>query len=558
MYEYLYKCLKEYDSKGFAIKCRYDKKLVEEINSFTSFLNEYDDVSLSERVWYCKNKITEVQLCPYCKTRKRRFRKMNIGLFPTCGDPECKRQGIIKGSKAPRDWDDIQEKMKATYKERTGYEHNSQNPENIKKTKETCLKKYGVETPVKTEKAKEAREKTFVEKYGSQGNMLKENIIKTYGSFSNQRKILSDRASKTFKINAFNLIKEKAKEIGITILSDNYNATSYEDIEMQCDRCGMIFKKSRSAVNHFYMNKLSFCPHCDYKNLTFRSSGERVLGEEIIKFYDGDIQFNKRISNFEVDILIPKKQLAIDYNGIYWHSEMYKEKDVHKTKKERLEKLGYKFIQIWEDDWNDPIKKEIIISRLKSKIGVSERIFARKCTIKELTTNEEIKACNKFLSLNHLQGVAPSSRKFALLYKNEIVEVATFGKSRSLISGNNNEIELIRLCTKNGYNVVGGFSKLMKHAAKEMKCKRIISYADCDWISYDSNGYLNSGFKLIKETACNYWWSKDGIRENRMKFTKAKLIKMGYDPQKTENEIMKEIGYRKVYGSGNLLFEYTI
>ena len=325
---------------------------------------------------------------------------------------------------------------------------------------------------------------------------------------------------------------------------------------MKCDRCGLVFKRYRDSINYYYNNNLHFCPKCDYKNLTFRSNGERELGSEIQKFYDGDIRFNKHIATFEADIIIPDKKLAIDYNGVYYHSELFKTSNAHKEKKHAIEEAGYSFIQVWEDDWHNPIKKEIILSRIKSKLGLSEKIYARKCKVVELTERKEIVNAVKFLKNNHLQGNAPSSRKFALLYNDEIVELATFGKSRKLISGNTDKIELIRLCTKQGYNIVGGFSKLIKFALKELNVDSFISYADNDWINYENNGYLKSGFSLIKETACNYWWAKDGIRENRMKYTKDKLCSMGFDKSKTETEIMNSLGYYKVYGSGNLLFEY--
>lgn len=544
------------DMKGFMSKCRHDKELQKEILELTSFLDDYENVSLSERVWYCKNKIEKVQLCPYCGERRRRYKKMSTDLFATCGEDECKKAGMAKGSKSKRDWNAIQEKMKATYKARTGYEHNSQNPGNISKVKETCEKKYGVDCACKTEKAVENRQSVFKEKYGSQGEMLKQSIINKYGSFSEHAKVCAEKKSATAKMNAFATLKEKAKSLGFTIISDDPNIKSYEDVEIRCDRCGQVFKRYRDSINHFYNQNLQFCPHCDYKNLTYRSNGERELCEEIQKFYSGDMRLNKRVSNCEVDILIPDKKIAIDFNGVYWHSEQFKACNAHQIKKHAVENAGYNFIQIWEDDWNDPTKKKIILSRLKSKFGLSKKIFARKCEMRELISKDDVKLANNFLNENHLQGSAPSSRKFALFYDGELVEIATFGNSRKLIYGNSSSVELIRLCTKIGVNVVGGFSKLLKFAVKEIGAREIISYADCDWVSYKDNGYLKAGFSLVKETGCNYWWSKSGKRENRMKFTKAKLVSEGCDTSKTEKEIMKELGFVRVWGSGNLLFTF--
>ena len=136
--------------------------------------------------------------------------------------------------------------------------------------------------------------------------------------------------------------------------------------------------------NHIYCNK------CEYKELTFRSNFEKEVVSEIgnlIKETKYSVITNKHIYNgkehFEVDILIPELNLAIDCNGLYWHSELQKEDNFyHYKKKEFIENCGYSLIYIWEDDWNDIYKKDIILSRLSSKLKLNKHIYARKCLIK--------------------------------------------------------------------------------------------------------------------------------------------------------------------------------
>ena len=43
----------------------------------------------------------------------------------------------------------------------------------------------------------------------------------------------------------------------------------------------------------------------------------------------------------------------------------------------------------------------------------------------------------------------------------------------------------------------------------------------------------------------------NGIREHRFNWRKQKLVKMGYDKEKTENEIMLELGFWRIYNAGN-------
>ena len=62
--------------------------------------------------------------------------------------------------------------------------------------------------------------------------------------------------------------------------------------------------------------------------------------------------------------------------------------------------------------------------------------------------------------------------------------------------------------------------------------------------------YEKLGFDFVYRTKPNYWWVVDGIRKHRFNFSKSKLIKQGFDPDKTEVEIMHDRGFYRVYGCG--------
>jgi hypothetical protein len=119
-----------------------------------------------------------------------------------------------------------------------------------------------------------------------------------------------------------------------------------------------------------------------------------------------------------------------------------------------------------------------------------------------------------------------------------------------------NEYELLRFCSKLNYQVNGAASKLFTYFIKNFKPYLIISYASCD-IS-DGNLYETLGFKFINHTGLNYWWAKNGVKYHRSNFMKHKLIKNGEDKNKTEDEIMKQNGYVKLWGTGNLKYEYLL
>jgi uncharacterized protein YcfL len=530
----------DYNNKALIVKLRYDDKLKTELLNETSFLDKINP-SISERVYYYRNHFSEIQLCPYCNKRPLKFNKLDKGFYSTCGDTTCKKAGMSKGAKTSRDWDEIQKKMRKTYYEKTGYTHNMQNPDFIKE-----LKDNNHTWGICTEKAIENRKKVIAEKYGSVAEMLKQGTIKKYGSLSNKSKIFAQKASIKQKETKFNDVLNRLKEFDFTYISH-----TDDNFTVQCNKCSTVLHITRYGIMYNLRNNKRFCTKCDYKNMTFRSHFEHEISDIIKKYYTGEIWYNKYIAKHECDIAIPELKIAIEANGCYWHSEEYKDKNAHIDKKKDVESEGWNLIQIWEDDWNDNIKKDIIISRLKSKLGYSEKIYARKCIIKEVSGTES----KKFLINNHLQGYIPATYKYGLYYNNELVELITLGKTRKVISGKHDCIELYRLCTKKGYNVIGGFSKLLKYAKNILKTE-IISYSDCDWCRINDNGYLKAGFELIKITQPDYWWNIDGIRRNRLNYTKSKLVKEGNDPNLSEVEIMHNKKYFRIFGSGNLLFIY--
>lgn len=118
---------------GLIVSIRYDEIAQTELNNKTSFLNSYSDVTISERLYYYMNNLTEPELCPYCNKKKKRFIKLDKGFFATCGSETCKKQGMSMGALQKRDWDKISNKAKQTYKRKHGVEHNMQDPTFIMK-----------------------------------------------------------------------------------------------------------------------------------------------------------------------------------------------------------------------------------------------------------------------------------------------------------------------------------------------------------------------------------------------------------------------------------------
>ena len=273
---------------------------------------------------------------------------------------------------------------------------------------------------------------------------------------------------------------------------------------------------------------------------------------EFVKSLNNSTINRYKINNTEIDIYLPDLKIGFEFNGLYWHSEEYKSSTYHLDKtKECLEQV-IQLIHIWEDDWT--YKQDIVKSMILNKLGKSDRIFARKCEIKEISDNKLIR---DFLDSNHIQGFVGSKVKLGLYFNDELVSLMTFGNLRKSLGQKSKEgsYELLRFCNKLNTSVVGGASKLFKYFTDNYDVKEVISYSDLS--RSNGNMYQQLGFKLLHNSDPNYYYVIDDIRKHRFNFRKDKLVSEGYDPNKTEIEIMSERGYHRIFDCGMQKWGYV-
>jgi len=449
-----------------------------------------------------------------------------------------------------------------------GVEHSSQLNIYKEKQKETNLKKYGKLSPLLNCKIKEKTKETNLRKFGfihqNKNEKIKDKIKKTKNikyddeTFNNRNKAILTNLKKYGVKNPSmnNKIKNKilkSKEITLKNSDKNILTVSFinKKITMICKN-NHIFNIDISLYKNRKRINTEICTICNPLNST-KSGMEIQLIDFIKENYIGNILKNKRniINPLELDIYIPELKLAFEFNGLYWHNEEHKPNNYHLNKTEECEKQEIHLIHIYEDDWI--YKQDIVKSMILNKLNLTpNKIGARKTKVKEITDNKLIR---EFLETNHLQGFVGSKIKLGLFIENELVSLMTFGKRRVAMGKkytNEGEWELLRFCNKLNTNVIGGASKLFKYFMKNYKPKEIVTYADR---SHSNGGlYEQLGFNFIGKTKPNYYYIIDGIRHHRFNYRKDKLIKEGFNFNKTEHEIMIERNIFRIYDSGNLKY----
>jgi len=397
----------------------------------------------------------------------------------------------------------------------------------IDNIKEIHIDKLGVDNPFKSDFIKNKIKETNIRKLGVENPSLSE--------------LVKNKISLGVKKNWENKCLKYYNDINVI----SYKNSVYN---IECDNNKLhVFEIEKTLLHNRKFLKSTLCTICNPQNSINISGLELKLRAFIESIYSGEIIYNTRsiISPFEIDIYLPKLKVAIEFNGLYWHNELKKEKNYHLNKYNLCMTENIELIQVWEDDWL--YKNEIIKSILSNKIGNKVyNIYARKCNIRKISNKE----ANIFLVNNHLQGAVKSSINIGLYYNDELVSIMCFGKLRiALGNKDKNGYELYRYCNRLNTSIIGGGSKILEFFKRNINFNHLITYFDKNFGT--KNLYERIGFKYLCDTKPNYFYSIDGIKRHRYKFRKNVLVMEGYDQNKTEKEIMFERGIYRVYNSGN-------
>lgn len=413
----------------------------------------------------------------------------------------------------------------------------------IQNSQNSLIKKYGEKSFFNLEKFKKNKKKLYFERFGVESPMHLEKNVNKLKETIRRKHLIS--------------LLPKLDENNLVFLSEykkNKDGNTSQPYMFKCKSCDNVFSSTLLGSG-----KIPICRKCHpiIKNSKLEQFIKDFLNQKNIPHVSSN---RKLLDGKEIDIYLPDLKLGIEVNGNYYHSENGgdKTKSYHINKTILSNEKGIDLIQFYEDEIL--FKRDILLSKLSSKLNLNTKIHARKCHIFDISKKDS----SLFLEQNHLQGNSIDKIRIGLFLGEDLVSVMTFGKKRKSlgkINNNDNEYELVRFSNKKYTNVVGGFSKMLKYFLNKYNPTKIETFADIRWsgINYSKTVYHKNGFKFIGKTPPNYWYIKNdkySNRYHRFGFRKDVLIKDGYDENLTEWEIMKIKGYDRIWDCGSLKFEF--
>jgi hypothetical protein len=510
--EYIDKKSKFVTREDWLIK--YNKPLYNLITKIYS-----NDIPFKEKVYQFRFKLKKTPICKQKNCNENvKFLSYTSGYRNYCS------------IKCHSNCDKIKSNRKKTNQKKYGFDHPMKSKKVQDKLKLFFNEKYGVDNPFQSDNIKLKIKKTNEKKYGFdnpnknkliRGKIEKTNLIK-YGHKTTLLNNVVNNKIKESKLKAYLL--KWCKFLGITI--DNITVDGENlIIKNLCEIHGeFVIDKKILYSRIFYDNKNYLCTGCNPVN-KFNSFGQLEMRDYIIDLGFNIEENNRKVLNGkEIDILIKEKNIGIEYNGLYHHSDLFKPDDYHFTKTNLAVDKNIDLIHIFEDEWQN--KKETVKSLIKSKFNIFDvNINANECNIRKVNNNFSL----DFFKENNLEFLEKPELLLGLYYNSELVLMMNMKKTSS-----ENEYELDGFCIKNNYNIIGGASKLFRYFLKFHKPKKIISYLNR---RYDNGKTFDIlGFTKKKIVKPNYEYIVNKKRENKSKF-------LNHD-------------YPKIYDSGKIMYVY--
>lgn len=295
------------------------------------------------------------------------------------------------------------------------------------------------------------------------------------------------------------------------------------------------------------------CPFC--ASASRASRGEREVAE-VLELLGLDVQRNVRgIIPGELDMYIPSLKIAVEFNGLYWHSDAVRpDENYHAKKHQACMDKGIALYNVWEDDWSN--RRELVIrflaQRLKASAALSkvlpdlpgywsEKIAARHTSARMVPLED----AQKFLDTHHLKGSTAGVYYLGLYDVQERLRAVLVLSKVGLAGG----FHLDRYATAG--TVYGGLGELLSFAEKSFPVLRLVASADVEL--HEDALYENNGFMLDKVLDPDYSYFARSERVHKSHYPLSRFKKdedLLWEDGLGEYEVAKLNGIHRIWDSG--------
>jgi hypothetical protein len=498
-----------------------DRKL--ELYEHTSFIASDNPKSLSERIYCYKEGLTEVPRCACGKLCD--FEKMNKGYYKSCGDETCrklKRTSSISKTMVDR-YGKHASKLQSTKdrnKETLLRRYGSEKYVNVEERSKTMKDRYGVEYALQKREFVDKKKRTELTKHGQENYVnpekKRQTFLKNYGVANPaQNEAVKSKTADTVKANTIEKINNDPrlrKHNKKVIDSVKSHTLSKESIfRITCNNCNSSYSMRNGPFNRLLRFDVDSCRQCNPPKLWFSSKPERAMFE-YVRSHNESAANRVRFGNCEFDVYVPDLNVAFEFNGLYWHSEIYCESDYHLSKKSTASLNGFSLVHIYEDEWHG--KNEIVLALIDRVVGKSKIVDVKDCVVKEIKTNE----AKLFLDANHIDGHTDCSIKYGAYMEKELVYVLCV----KLING---VPTIMRHGSKNGYEVKNAFLEIFESFKAKYNPTKVFCVLNFDKFDIDEN-HVRAGFGVEGMTKPFGWHVLNDKREKHVSLNRKKTYRV--------------------------------
>lgn len=338
---------------------------------------------------------------------------------------------------------------------------------------------------------------------------------------------------------------DKSKEIH----NDRYDYSKAEYINSHTKVCIICPIHGEFYQMPYLHLKGEGCHSCSHLS----SNAENEVANFIYGLGFNVIRNNKEIlDGKEIDIYIPERKAAIEYDGLIWHSGKFgKSKDYHLMKTQLCEEKGIRLIHIFEDEWLNRRKAvEFRLKRILNCINLFNNVNIDKCNIVEIGKNK----VKDFLKKNNIEEYKQSFVNIGCIYGVKLIGLMSFARKTQ----EDNSWFVSNCSLSNTYESNGLIKKIITYFIEKHNPNSIRWDVDRRWFNktYESD-LVKIGFVLKEIGKPRYYYV---VKHKRL--TKYDIIKMKSKSKEykrlTESEFVNKMNYYRIYDCGTLNYLYKI